>query len=206
MAILETEPPRAEGQPPSGGLFIPQIRAFNGLLPACQPWQQELLARHDFTEASRMAETILDLTQRLKDPTGSALTKGIMLGVLESEVSSLGDILKAHRGTWVIGADRRLPLASDAAGSALWEDYGVADERRPETRWFVIPGECVTAGQALTHRQTGSVYNPVIDLRIKTSADKPTLFCQAPNEVVEQESPGKWFRFSLAGTELHLLG
>jgi hypothetical protein len=57
----------------------------------------------------------------------------------------------------------------------------------------------------LPFNSSGNIFNPVIDLRIKSSGDQPIQYFGQNGELVEVESEGGWLRFCVEHTTIDLL-
>lgn len=80
--------------------------------------------------------------------------------------------------------------------SLRW-DYSAKEDDR--ALW--IPADQVTGQQVnLLESSEEQLFNPVIDLRVKSSSDPSVSRFVAPGEIVEEASPGRWYRFPLSST------
>lgn len=94
----------------------------------------------------------------------------------------------------------RLPIAPKPKLAALASDYGSRDGA------YLVPAEAVTAASVLPFMNVTSDYRPVVDLRLRTSADKPVTVFGGAGETRAEPSAGSWFRFDLGSTALsHLV-
>lgn len=67
-----------------------------------------------------------------------------------------------------------------------------------------IPRQKITALGILPLRDAGNVFEPVIDMRMRT-ADTPIIKVFTPEGLVETPGPGRWFRFKLQDVRLYFV-
>ena len=87
---------------------------------------------------------------------------------------------------------------------ALTDDYGKYYDTHKQTL-LIIPGEKITAAHTLRYDATPGEPEPLLALRIKTSADNPTEYFSGPGQISHHESQGSWFHLPLEGLDLDIL-
>ncbi len=140
------------------------------------PLRQEVLAL-----ASRLA---LEKTQP------GVLKECLELGFFET-TKALQTALRIGEGALRLTMNRT-PLAPTKMFKALVNDYA---EKHPAE--VIIPSDMLTAATVLPYPSTQGDYKPVVDMRIRTSGDKPPKEIQGFKTA---EPLGSWFRFDLSQT------
>lgn len=178
-------------EPPIGGSF----------LSTGKETPKGVRANPDFYNLGR---TIMSICQDVR-----ALRAGSENPFLESklgmEVDHLAACLDGHTGSWVIGLPTK-PIAPEHFQKALFGQYGVANVGMyTNKQWLRLPSGSVTAARALVRKSTTEIFEPVVDMRIRTDADTPAeVYDTESFNVRSLPSDGRWFRFSLIGMEMYL--
>lgn len=192
MPILETTRLDEIDKSPIGDSFLPENKGTAG---------RRLRTGLDFYNLGRTVFDICGVVERLKKGSDNHLLEDKLELDIEHITASLG----SHNGIWLLGSPRR-PIASELFQNALYDSYGITHPGvYSSSQWLCLPPGSVTAAQALVRKSTSQIFEPVIDMRIRTAADVPVeVYNTESCDVQALPSSGHWFRFSLIGLELHL--
>ena len=122
---------------------------------------------------------------------------------LENTVAELNDILKAHTGVWAITYIEP-PTAPSTRLQALVDSYGFAHIEGEQTALF-LPHHEITGIDVLPYNNSGNLYQPAMNLRIRTDQDRPTQYFGEDGCIKDRPSSGGWYKFDFGRTTIHLL-
>lgn len=162
---------------------------------------EDQTARYDLYCLDRTILDISDAVTLFGEGSGGELNEQ-KLGL---DVNHITECIAGHQGSWLIGSEST-PLAPELYKAALYSDYSLDNFENDTNRsWLNLPAGAVTAARALVGKVTSTSFKPVVDVRIRTSADAPTyVYDSSRCNLQAVPSDGHWFRFKLVGLGLHL--
>lgn len=158
----------------------------------------------NLANASGLIEEIRANTSILNRTGGDVLMLGAYLqtAFLES-VDELNRLMVKHSGLFVFTLDQNLKKGISLKRSLL-DDYGVSADDSTGTL-LIVPSAEITGIQTLPYLASGTKYEPALNVRIKTSDNPPISHFDRGGALVQEECPGRWYKFPLLTTSLDLL-
>lgn len=124
---------------------------------------------------------------------------------LEADLLLIEGLIKDNNDGMLVLTSRGPIGASEEYCRNLARAYGGDNNQSDHCRYFV-PLANITAVRALPYASSEGMLQPMLALRIQTGAELPSSYYAGPGEVAEVESPGAWFQFKFADTNMGLYG
>ncbi len=194
---------------PKGDIFLSKIRRGE---PSGLPRRattdcisESLSELLDLSKTSTVVDEIRSLTDSLANlgPDSEKLAVEIMRSALEQATADLEAILKAHEGVWALTYTCP-PVAPNVKTQGLVDNYGVTGSEAQHTALFLSHHEITDVG-VLPYPISGTLYQPAMNVRIRTDQDQPTQYFGPTGNIEDRPSDGSWFKFDLRHTTVHLL-
>lgn len=158
-----------------GGLFVPNDHSI------------------DFQHLGSLQAEILNYAEMLDEPS-TELKDCLQTGIQEAVDKLKEGLVGAVAVADLTIATTSAPLAHETPLKAFRQQYAT-------DTGFRIPQGTVTAVSALAFSASeGGNYRPQVDMRVRTTADRPTTIFDRAGGLREVPSDGTWFRFPLAKT------
>ena len=170
MPILleKTQSVPAVPESPLGDIFLTK---FNGKAANRRQFTDYIANNFDqlleITCANTLITDINTIVNFLAGDDVNQLHKTWARDVLEETVELLGMTISYHKGLVVI---KHKPNRVIGKYDSFVDNYGVVDDSG--NTWLLIDSEEVTAARALSYLSSGDTYKPVLNLRIRSDADK----------------------------------
>lgn len=153
--------------------------------------------RYVWTDLAQNQANINDLTDLIRL---YGVTDKTSVAEMETAIAQLTEEIANNKGWLVAALPRGNHFAQDRMRN-LVADYSVTESETDQVVVF-IPSDSITALKLNPQIYgTGEAINPVMHLRVKTTADKP----QSAHNSTPSENLGTWFEMRLETTPLALL-
>ena len=195
QAVQTTERDSTEGR-----FFMPEgnrRRQRTDTMMAKLDSMLDLANSGDLVREIRETVAVLGLNKRTY-----SIDRHIEVSLVEA-IDELNKLMTEHNGLCIFTLDQNLKSCNSQKIS-LFEDYGVAADDCTGTM-ILVPSTEITGIQILPNLASATKYEPVMNIRIKTSDNQPITHFGEAGELVQEESPGRWYRLPVATTSVDLL-